>query len=160
MTQYPNKSQLYRSHLLMAYNLPYLVLPIRNLHYTLYSHVITCMAQTSISGITGRSFKIYTHLQVPRSILFTICSIIHYLHVSCQHLFRYHEHFLLQANCILAWLLVSHHPDGVIITSPSTPPDSNIEDDFCQPLEEKILQCIENIKHTHTRHTRSISALW
>ena len=51
----------------------------------------------------------------------------------------------------LAWTLVSHHPDDVIFVSPSTPPDLNPNDNFCQPPAEEILQLIKNIKHTHTQ---------
>ena len=39
----------------------------------------------------------------------------------------------------LDWILVSHHPDDIIIKSPSTPPDSDIDDDFSQTPAKEIL---------------------
>ena len=55
------------------------------------------------------------------------------------------------------WVLVSHHPDDVIIVSSCTPLDADPNDEFIQPPTE--LQLISNIEHTPTKHTRSKTAI-
>ena len=43
---------------------------------------------------------------------------------------------------ILDWILVSHHPDDVIIISSCSSPDTDLNDEFIQPIAEKVLQLI------------------
>ena len=57
------------------------------------------------------------------------------------------------------WILVSYHQDDVITISASTPPDSDLDNDFSQPPAEEILQLIGNVKYTHARHTTSLTAI-
>ena len=53
----------------------------------------------------------------------------------------------------LFWILVSHHPDSVIIVSSSSPYD-DLDDQFVQPPTEQVQQVISNIKHKPTKHMR------
>ena len=57
------------------------------------------------------------------------------------------------------WTLVSYHSDDVITISASTCADLDLDDDFSKLSAEEILQLVENIKHTYTRHTRSFTAI-
>ena len=52
-----------------------------------------------------------------------------------------------------------HHPDDVIMLSPSSLSDSDLDDVFTQPPVEQVLQLIYNIKNAHAKHTRSFSAI-
>ena len=40
---------------------------------------------------------------------------------------------------ILYWILVSHHSDDVIIISSISSPDTDLNDEFIQPLTEQVL---------------------
>ena len=42
-----------------------------------------------------------------------------------------------KSSYIIDWIHVSHHPDDVIIISPSTLPDSDLDEDFSQPPAER-----------------------
>ena len=65
---------------------------------------------------------------------------------------------MTNSTCNISYqILVSHHPDDVIIVSSCSPLDAKLNDEFIQPPEDQTLQLISNIKH---RHTRPISAIW
>ena len=56
-------------------------------------------------------------------------------------------------------ILVSHHPDVIIISS-SSPLGTDLGDWCIQPQTEQVLQLICNIKCKPAKHTRSITAIW
>ena len=57
------------------------------------------------------------------------------------------------------WILLSHCPDNVIVLSSSSPPDTDLGDQFIQCPAEKVLQVISNTKNKPEKGTRSIPAI-
>ena len=60
---------------------------------------------------------------------------------------------------ILHWILLSHHPDDVIIISSRSSPNTDLNDEFMQPPGEQVLQLISNTKQTPVELTQSITAI-
>ena len=58
-----------------------------------------------------------------------------------------------------SWIAVSHHPDEVTVISSSSPPDTDLGDQFIQPPAEQVLQLISHLDHKPAKSMRSISAI-
>ena len=117
-------------------------------------HLITCMALTSTSGQAEQISKImYTHTTTKVQLIYNSLIVI-YLHIpdyTCS----------INSCCTKPeWILVSYHQDDVITISASISPDSDLDDDFSQPPAKEILQLIDNIKHIHMRHSRSLNNIF
>ena len=55
-------------------------------------------------------------------------------------------------------ILVSHHPDDVIMVLSCSSLDAELSEEFIQPPTEQVLQLISNIKYNPTKHIGSITA--
>ena len=53
-----------------------------------------------------------------------------------------------------SWITVSHHPDDLNVISSSSPPDTDLGDQFMQPPAEQVLQLISHFDHKPAKHTR------
>ena len=136
----------------MAYNQPYVVLPIRN--YCPTSSTL-CLIQICMvcnehiwphqtvthKSKTYPSNKGLAHLQN--------VFLNHILHVFCL---TFTFNTASSTYYTLYWILVSHHPDDVIIISSSSSLDADLGDEFTQLPVEQILEIINNIKNTCKVH--------
>ena len=101
-------------------------------------------------------FKIYTYTYYYKVQLIYHSLILSYLHTpdyTCSNTTN---------RCYTkpGWILVSHHPDDVITISSRTPSDLDLADIFSQPPAKEILQLIYGMNNTHTKQTRSLTAIW
>ena len=99
------------------------------------------------------SFKTYVPLPLQRSSLFTNSFMNLDLYVFVE------PHFIITnwSYITLEWILVPYHPDDVIVISPSSPPDSDLDDVFFASSRRSPKTTSQHQKHTNTRHTRSLT---
>ena len=142
----------------MAYNQPYLVFPIRNYYPTspILFWTQFCMVHTQHIWLHWTvTYKLeacpnnkgLASLQTGLLIIFHTCLDMALPFSTANH------------SNILYWILLSHHPDVIIIISYSSSTDTDRNAEFIPPPAEQVLQLISNIKHAPTKHTRSVTAI-
>ena len=132
----------------MAYNQPYMVLPIKNYYPTpstlflIQFHTGSNQPIWPCQTVTHKS-ETHPNNKVPDSLQtgFWI--------IPCMSFDVTLPFSTASSTCNTSyWILVSHHSDDVIIVSSCSPLDTKLGDEFTQPPTEQVLQLIRenNIK--------------
>ena len=98
---------------------------------------------TSTSGHTGQELiNLQTYSTHKGLVSLQSGSLNHILHVSFDVTPPYSTE-----SSTSTWIVVSHHPNDVTVTSSNPPPDTDLGDQFIQPSAELVLQLISHFDH-------------
>ena len=144
----------------MAYNKPYLVLPIKNYQPT-FLHTILNSSVRLIPSITDHTRQLLVNSKMyllnkrssklKKTGLLIKCCI-------CPDVTLLFSTAYSTGN-ILYWILLSHQTDDIIIISSSSSPDTGLNDKFIHPSPTQVLQLINTIRQRSEKHTRLITAI-